>query len=69
MKISVELSDYELDEIRRFADEKHKGPAIRKLALEGLRLRKRKAMNDKIMAGEWSVDIPDLEKLREDRLP
>ena len=69
MKISVEISDYELDEIRRFADEKHKGPAIRKLALEGLRLRKRKAMNDKIMAGAWSVEIPVLEQLREDRLP
>jgi hypothetical protein len=69
MKISVEISDRELNEIRRFADEKHKGPAIRKLALEGLRLRKRKVLSDKIMAGEWSVEIPDLEKLREDRLP
>ena len=67
MKITVELSEAELKEIQRFAKEKRKGPAIRKLALDGLMIRKRKALSEKILKGNWSVELPDLEKLREDR--
>jgi hypothetical protein len=67
MKVTVELSEAELKEIQRFAQEKRKGPAIRKLALDGLMIRKRKALGEKIMKGKWSVELPDLEKLRKDR--
>mgnify|MGYP001031566255 CR=1 FL=1 len=69
MKITVELSESEIKEIKRVTNEKRKGPAIRKLARDALKLRKREALRQKIMKGEWSVEIPDLEKLREDRRP
>jgi len=67
MKISVEISESELKEIRRYAKESRKGPAIRKLALDALRLRKRQALGEKIRRGEWSVEIPDIDELRKDR--
>ena len=69
MKITVELSESEIKEIKRVTNEKRKGPAIRKLARDALKLRKREALRQKIMKGKWSVEIPDLEKLREDRRP
>ena len=69
MKITVELSDNEMEEIRRITNEKRKGPAIKKLALDALKLRKRDALRQRIMNGEWSIEIPDLEKLRQDRRP
>ena len=67
MKITVEISESELKEIRRYAKEKRKGPAIRKLALDALRLRKRQALGERILRGEWSVPIPDVDELRKDR--
>jgi hypothetical protein len=67
MKISVEVSESELKEIRRYAKEKQKGPAIRKLALEALRLRKRQVLGEKLLRGEWSAQIPDVDELRKDR--
>jgi len=67
MKITVELSESELKEMQHYANEGRKGPAIRKLALLGLRLQKRRVLGEKILSGEWSVDIPDVAKLREDR--
>ncbi len=69
MKITVELSDDDMEEIKRVTHEKRKGPAIRKLALAALKLRKRESLREKIMKGKWSVEIPDLRKLREDRRP
>ena len=69
MKITVELSESEVEEIKHFTNEKRKGPAIRKLAREALKLRKREALRQKIMTGKWSVEIPDLKNLREDRRP
>ena len=67
MKVTVELSESELKEMQRYENEGRKGPAIRKLALLGLRLQKRRVLGEKILSGEWSVDIPDVAKLREDR--
>lgn len=67
MKISVEMSESEIEEIRHVTNEKRKGPAIRKLALDALRLRKRDALRAKIMTGDWSVEIPELGRLRGDR--
>jgi hypothetical protein len=43
MKISVEFSDKELREIRRMTRVDKKGPAIRAIALEALKLYKRRA--------------------------
>jgi hypothetical protein len=69
MKITVELSENEMEEIIHITNEKRKGPAIRMLARDALKLRKREALRQKIMKGEWSVEIPDLRKLRADRRP
>ena len=67
MKITVEISDKEVDEIRLFSGERKKGPAIRKLALESLALRRREALLEKVVSGKTSVDLPDWKTLRQDR--
>ncbi len=58
MRITVELAESEINEITRYAEERKKGPAIRKLALEALMLRKRRFMSERIMAGRLTVEIP-----------
>ncbi len=67
MKITVEISEKELIEIQLYSGEKRKGPAVRKLALESLQLKKRRAMSDKIMSGEWNIDFPASVGKQEDR--
>ncbi len=67
MKVTVELSEDEIEEIIQITTEKRKGPAIRKLARDALKLCRREALRRKIMNGGWSVEIPDIKKLREDR--
>ncbi len=69
MKVTVELSDKEMEEIIRLTNEKRKGPAIRMLARDALNLRKREALRQKVMRGEWSIEFPDLKILRENRKP
>ena len=64
MKISVELSDEELRDVIRFTGEKQKGPAIRKLVVDALMLRRRAASTEKFMSGEWSAELKGFEKLR-----
>jgi Arc/MetJ family transcription regulator len=63
MKITVELSDQEITDVLRLTGLKAKGPAIRSLLVDTLNLRKRREMDAKIAAGEWSVDFPGFEKL------
>jgi len=58
MRITVELAESEINEIIRYAEERKKGPAIRKLALEALMLRKRRFMSERIMAGRLTVEVP-----------
>jgi hypothetical protein len=64
MKVSVELSDAEIKDIIRFTGEKQKGPAIRKLVVNALMLKRRAALSEKFMTGEWSVEFPHYEELR-----
>lgn len=64
MKISVELSDAELRDVIRFTGEKQKGPAIRKLVVDALMLRRRAASVEKFVSGEWAAELKDFEKLR-----
>ena len=64
MKISVELSDGELRDVIRFTGEKQKGPAIRKLVVDALMLRRRAASTEKFMSGEWGAELKGFEKLR-----
>jgi hypothetical protein len=67
MKITVELSDNEVDDVLRFSGEKKKGPAIRKFIVSELMLRRRRELTEKILAGEICAELPPIEKLRKDR--
>jgi hypothetical protein len=67
MKVTVEISEKDLSEILRITHESRKGAAIRQLAMEALMLKKRREMLDELEAGKWSVDLPTIESLREDR--
>ena len=67
MKVTVEISEKDLSEILRITRESRKGAAIHQLAMEALMLKKRREMLDELEAGKWSVDLPTIESLREDR--
>lgn len=64
MKISVELSDAEIRDVIRFTGEKQKGPAIRKLVVDALMLRRRAASTEKFVNGDWAAELKGFEKLR-----
>jgi hypothetical protein len=66
MKVTVDLPDNAVRDICRYAGEKKKGPAIRKLVLEAAMLKKRRELLGKVTSGEWSVDLPDWRELRKD---
>ena len=63
----MEISEKDLKEILRITREKRKGAAIYQLAMEALMLKKRREILDELAAGKWSVDLPPIETLREDR--
>jgi SpoVK/Ycf46/Vps4 family AAA+-type ATPase len=67
MKVTVEISEKDLRDILRITREKRKGAAIRQLAMEALMLKRRREMLQEIEAGKWSVDLPPIEALRQDR--
>jgi hypothetical protein len=67
MKVTVEISEKDLKEILRVTREKRKGAAIHQLAMEALMLKKRREILGELAAGKWSVDLPPIETLREDR--
>jgi hypothetical protein len=64
MKITVELSDSELKEICRITGEHKKGPAIRKLVVDALIMRRREEIAKKFVSGEWGVKLTGLEASR-----
>jgi len=67
MKITVDISESDLREIQRHSGEKRKGPAIQKFMADKLQLARRREISRKFLSGEWSVDLPSIEKLRKDR--
>ena len=67
MKITVEISDKDLKDVKRFTGEKKKGPAITKFVVSNLMLQRRREMSQKFLSGEWGVDLPSWEELRRDR--
>jgi hypothetical protein len=67
MKITVDISDIELRKIQRHSGEKKKGPAIQKFIADRLKLARRREICRKFLSGEWSADLPSIEKLRKDR--
>jgi hypothetical protein len=67
VKITVDTSENDLREIQRHSGEKKKGPAIQKFITQKLKLARRRAITRKFLNGEWSADLPPIEKLRKDR--
>ncbi len=67
MKITVDLSDNELNEIQQLTKESRKGAAIKQMALEGLQIAKRNELLGKFVSGEWSAELPSLKELRKER--
>ena len=60
-KITVELSGSEIKEICRVTGEKKKGPAIRKLVVDALMLKRREKLALKFIDAEWGVELKDFE--------
>jgi hypothetical protein len=64
MRITVELPDSEIKEICRITGESKKGPAIRKLVADALMLKRRQALMQKFISGEWGVELKGFEEAR-----
>jgi hypothetical protein len=62
MKITVELPDSEMREICRVTGQKKKGPAIRKLVADALMLKRREAVAQKFISGDWGVALQGFEQ-------
>ena len=69
MKIMVDISETDLREIQRHSGEKKKGPAIQKFIADRLKLARRREITRKFLSGEWSAELPSIDKLRKDRTP
>ena len=68
MKVTVEISDSELREIRKMSGEKKKGPAIRKVLVDALRMKQRREIAQKFLTGELGVELKGFEEVqRKDR--
>ena len=68
MKITVELSDSDLKDVVRFTGERKKGPAIRKFVADELALKRRAEGVQRVLSGEWRVDMPPwLEQRKRDK--
>jgi len=64
MKVTVELSDSELKEICRLTGERKKGPAIRRLVVDALMMKRREEIAGKFVAGKWGVELAGFEAAR-----
>ena len=60
MKITIEVSDSEMQEICRITGESKKGPAIRKLVADALMLKRREALAEKFISGAWGGGVKGL---------
>ena len=61
MKITVELPETDLRDICRFTGLKKRGPAIRKMLDDALRLQRRTEISSKFLSGEWSASLKGFE--------
>ena len=62
MKITVDISDSDVAEICRVNGEKKKGPAIRKLVIDALQLKRRERLAQKFISGEWGAELKGFEE-------
>ena len=61
MKVTVDLSEHEMQEILELTGERKKGPAIRRLMEEALQLRRRGRIARRFLSGEWGVELESYE--------
>ena len=61
MKVTVDFADSELREICQITGESKKGPAIRKLVVDALMMKRREQLAQKFITGEWGVELTGLE--------
>jgi len=61
MKVTVDLSDHEMQEILELTGERKKGPAIRRLMEEALQQRRRARIAQRFLSGEWGVELESYE--------
>jgi hypothetical protein len=61
MKVTVDLSDHEMQEILELTGERKKGPAIRRLMEEALQQRRRARIARRFLSGEWGVELESYE--------
>ena len=61
MKITVELPDSDLEEICFFTGETKKGPAIRKMVLDTLMMKRREKCVQEVLDGKWGVELSGFE--------
>ena len=64
MKVTVELSDSELQDVCRMTGVRKKGPAIRKLVVDALMMKRREEIAGKFISGEWGVESKGFEAAR-----
>ncbi len=61
MKITVEFSEKEMKEISRATGIKKKGPAIRKIVMDEVMVRRRRDVVQKCVSGQWGMEFKDYE--------
>ena len=61
MKVTVDFADSELKEICQITGESKKGPAIRKLVVDALMMKRREQLAQKFITGEWGVELTGFE--------
>jgi hypothetical protein len=64
MKVTVDISPSELDEICTYTGESKKGPAIRKMVIDALMLRRREKLTQKFISGQWGAAFAGYEAAR-----
>ncbi len=64
MKVTVELSDSELQEVCKLTGERKKGPAIRKLVVDALTMKRREEIAARFISGEWGTTLAGFESAR-----
>jgi len=64
MKITVEMSDSDLKDVCRITGEKKKGPAIRKMVVDALMMKRREEIARKFIGGKWGVELTGFEARR-----
>ena len=62
MKVTVDIPDSDLVEICFFTGEKKKGPAIRKMVIDALMLKRRQQLAQKYISGEWGAEFEGFEE-------